>query len=188
MAGACNNKKRNDIIMNNKQIALAKKLHALAESGIGGEKQNAKQMLDALMVKYNLTMEDIEGEKISREEFRYKNGERKLLVQVIASVMGAKVQIFKERNRNLFYVECTKAEYANILASFEHYRNAYKRDLKIHFSAFIQKNEIFPTDGESVNTSELSEEERKMLYEVGIMMCGMRRQPLPRKRIEGGAL
>ena len=37
----------------------AKKLHALAERGVGGEKTNAQTMLDAFLVKHNLRMVDI---------------------------------------------------------------------------------------------------------------------------------
>ena len=46
-----------------KYIELAKKLKALADRGIGGEKINAEKMLNALMKKHKISIEDIEGEK-----------------------------------------------------------------------------------------------------------------------------
>ena len=49
--------------MNEKYIILAKKLKALADKGIDGERVNAQKMLDTLMRKHNLTITDIEGEK-----------------------------------------------------------------------------------------------------------------------------
>ena len=47
-----------------KNIELAKKLKALADKGIGGEKSNAEAMLNNLMKKHNITIEEIEGEKL----------------------------------------------------------------------------------------------------------------------------
>lgn len=41
-----------------------KKLQALSERGVGGEAVNAKQLLDRLLVKHNLTLEELKGEEL----------------------------------------------------------------------------------------------------------------------------
>ena len=47
-----------------KNIDLAKKLKALADRGVDGEKTNAEAMLNSLMKKHNITIEEIEGEEL----------------------------------------------------------------------------------------------------------------------------
>jgi hypothetical protein len=47
----------------NKIIELAKKLKALSTQGFGGEKINAEKMLQKIMVKHNLTIEDVAGRR-----------------------------------------------------------------------------------------------------------------------------
>ena len=45
---------------------LLKKIKALAEAGIGGEKKNAQEMLKKLMKKYKIKEKDIEIESIKK--------------------------------------------------------------------------------------------------------------------------
>ncbi len=46
-----------------KIITLAKKLHALAERGVGGEKINAEYKLKELCQKHNISLDDLESEE-----------------------------------------------------------------------------------------------------------------------------
>lgn len=50
-----------------KIIDRAKKLKELADRGVGGEKDNAKNMLDAHKAKYNITDQEISGHKYSQD-------------------------------------------------------------------------------------------------------------------------
>ena len=45
---------------NEKYLELARKLKALADKGIDGEKYNAQKQLDKIMKKYGIRMEDLE--------------------------------------------------------------------------------------------------------------------------------
>lgn len=60
------------------------RVKALAERGVGGEKENAEALLNRLMAKYGISEEDIE-DTAERDYFiRYHNfWERKLIVQVL---------------------------------------------------------------------------------------------------------
>lgn len=59
------------------------RVKALAERGVGGEKENAEALLNRLMAKYGISEEDIE-DTAERDYFiRYHNfWERKLIVQI----------------------------------------------------------------------------------------------------------
>lgn len=50
-----------------KAIDKAKKLKELATRGVGGEKENAKRMLDAHKEKHNISDAEIEGHKYSKD-------------------------------------------------------------------------------------------------------------------------
>jgi len=52
-----------------------KKLKALAERGIGGEKENAGQLLEKLCIKYGISQDDIDSpEERTNHWFKYKRG------------------------------------------------------------------------------------------------------------------
>ena len=60
-----------------------KKLHALAMRGVGGEKEQAQKILEKLMQKYGISLNDLDEEQIREFDIVY-HGEiaRKLLLQV----------------------------------------------------------------------------------------------------------
>ena len=70
----------------NKHIELAKKLKALADKGIGGEKVNAEKMLNDLLKKHNITIEDVEGEKTENYFFKVKPEDSNLFIQIVKRV------------------------------------------------------------------------------------------------------
>ena len=65
------------------------RVKALAERGVGGEKENAEALLNRLMAKYGISEEDIE-DTAERDYFiRYHNfWERKLIVQIAYKHLG----------------------------------------------------------------------------------------------------
>ena len=67
------------------------KLFALARQGVGGEKENAKSVLDKLLTKHGLTLEDLDSEQAEtiQCEFKFADAlERKLLLQVIFTALN----------------------------------------------------------------------------------------------------
>jgi len=75
--------KKND---ESKYIELGRKLKAIAERGIGGEKINAEKMLENLLKKHNLTIDDIEGEKTDNYFFMLKESEHQLWYKIVKYV------------------------------------------------------------------------------------------------------
>lgn len=98
------------------------RVKALAERGVGGEKENAEALLNRLMAKYGISEEDIE-DTAERDYFiRYHNfWERKLIVQIAYKHLGnghccGTVGTQSGRSHKKICVTCTPAQY--ILSDF----------------------------------------------------------------------
>lgn len=77
--------------MDEKTMQRIKKLQALAERGVGGEKDTAEKMLQRMMEKNGIqSLNELQSEEYEYTLFSY-NGkhERKLLAQCIYKVMTA---------------------------------------------------------------------------------------------------
>lgn len=54
-----------------KRLELLKKLKALADNGVGGERENAQAMLDKLLAKYDISAEALSDDEVSDHGFTY---------------------------------------------------------------------------------------------------------------------
>lgn len=144
-----------------------KKLQALAERGVGGEKDTAKRKLEKLLADNNIfSLEELEGDKVEYFLFSYKGEhEIQLLKQCVYKVLGAKTDRTTYRTRGtrqkLGYY-CTKAQKLEIELEFEFYRDAFYEELTVFMSAFIQKQGIFPPDAPKGSIDTLDERDLKM--------------------------
>lgn len=156
------------------------RVKALAERGVGGEKENAEALLNRLMAKYGISEEDIE-DTAERDYFiRYHNfWERKLIVQIAYKHLGSghccgTVGTQSGRPHKKICVTCTPAQYIEIEADFEFYKAAWEEELAIFYSAFISKNDIFPPP-ELASPSDDDEIDLVRLEKVRAMMSGDRK-------------
>lgn len=162
--------------MEEKTIQRIKKLKALAERGVGGEKETAAKMLQRLLEKNGIsTLEELEKDEAEYFLFSYKGKhEITLLKQCVYKVMGYSDHTTYYRTRGTrqkIGIYCTKAQRIEIELEFEFYRNVFYEELPIFMSAFIQAQGIFPTDAPQRNRDlwELSEDElRKLQIAAGI--------------------
>nr|WP_314462691.1 DUF2786 domain-containing protein [uncultured Clostridium sp.] len=144
-----------------------KKLQALAERGVGGEKDTAKRKLEKLLEDNNIfSLEELDEDKIEYFLFSYKGDhEIQLLRQCVYKVLGASTDRTAYRTRGtrqkLGYY-CTKAQKLEIELEFEFYRNAFYEELTVFMSAFIQKQGIFPPDAPKGSIDQLDEKDLKM--------------------------
>lgn len=143
--------------MEESKIELMKKLRALAERGIGGEKEGAQRKLEQLMKKYNIEEADLDDEKKEDFEFKYHNEfERRLLNQIMYKVIGSDFlnnQWHYRRGRGsktISGISCTKAEGIQIGIEYEFYTSLWKEEEDFFFSCFIQKHDIFQKDKEKM--------------------------------------
>ena len=157
-----------------KHIELAKKLKALAEKGIGGEKINAEKMLNDLLKKHNLTIEEIEGEKLNDFYFTITDKHNwSLLYQIIKGV-NFEIRCFGEipkskireyKLKGNYLIECTNSEYIEISAKYDFYLRLYKSELDTFLSAFIEANDL-GVDNPNKEVKELTKDEIKELYRI----------------------
>ena len=166
-----------------------KAVQALAERGDRGEKENAAAMLERLMKQYGITEAEIAEEHREIAWFRFKTPlERKLLNQVIYTVTGripyGCVGRYTGRTRKQIGIECTAAERLEIEISFEFYNAALEQELERFYSAFLQKNGIFPENAidELPEVPEIDVEEARR---ISMMMAGMD-EHTRRKMLESG--
>ncbi len=169
-----------------------KRVQALAERGVGGEKDSAAALLETLMARYDITEADISAEREELAWFRYKTDlEQRLLCQIIYSVTGKAasgcVGAYTGRKRKEVGVYCTAAERLEIEISFEFFNAAMGTELERFYSAFLIKNQIFPPPGKSEidipPPEERSDEEE---FKLSAMLAGMDTHTR-RKMIESGA-
>jgi hypothetical protein len=159
-----------------KYIELAKKLKALAEKGVGGEKVNAEKMLNDLLKKHNLKIEDIEGEQTIDYFFTLKKEEERLWGQVVARVNHEikKYGPFSAKKvkdlglQGNYMITCTVAEYVEIDSMLNIYQKLYKQELKIFFVAFCKANDLLVSHG-AKSTNELSKEDQELWLRANAM-------------------
>lgn len=160
-----------------KIITLARKLKALADKGVDGEKENAETMLLNLMEKHGITIEEIETEKTDSFFFTVDAKYRKLFVQICGNISKS-IKVYGEYNLKVqrqfktlgckpgnFSIESTFAQYLEVEAKFEFYKKAYDAELEIFYSAFIQSNHLY-VDSDSNEEKEYSAEEIARLRKI----------------------
>ena len=168
-----------------------KKLYALALRGVGGEKEQAQAILDKLLKKYAMTLDDLDDEVIQEYDLEYHGKEQdRILMQTAYKVTDDK-NAFNHLQynhsgracRTRLRVRCTAAQKAEIEFLFSFYVRLWEKEKEALLQAFFQKHRIFGNlkDGES--GAELSPEE---LLKLELMMKGLSdEQPL--KQLTGGA-
>lgn len=177
--------------MENKE-ELLKKIKALAERGVGGEKDSAQALLDRLMKKYGVTELDLETERVETAWFRYRDEmERRILSQIIFMVTGKYsfgcIGRHTNRPRKERGVDCTAAERLEIEANYEFFKEAMKQEFEVFFTAFCYKNNLYPSKNKvpPKDIDEMTPEEKARILKAGLMAEGMERHTL-QKMIEGG--
>ena len=155
--------------MDEKTIQRIKKLQALAERGVGGEKTTAQKKLAKLLKDNGInSLDELQKEKYEYTIFSY-NGkhEIKLLRQCMYKVMGAKSDRTAYKpygRRQKIGIYCTKAQKIEIELEFEFYRNVFYEELSTFMDAFIQAQKIFPEDAPVGDYDEFNERDMKIAF------------------------
>ncbi len=155
--------------MNDEKILdLAKKLKALAEQGVGGEKENATAILKSLMEKHGITLDSITEDVKKRRWFIVKTTQLKLIKQVVGSVIGGDFSYYVKQNiKTDIAFNLTDAEFIEIEAKFGFYWKKYEEDLRLFYSAFIQTNGLYAKpskdDDKSYTRKAITEEDLRIL-------------------------
>ena len=154
-----------------KHIELARKLKALAEKGVGGEKANAERMLSEFLQRHDLSEQDLEDEVVNRYFLNMTDDTGKLWIQVIRRVNRSipiygkyTAKIIKElRLTGNYMIKCTVAEYVEIEVMYETYSRLLKKEYEVFFRAFCTANDLLIAAGPDDNKAtpeELAEQRR----------------------------
>lgn len=174
--------------MNEQLLQLARKLKALADQGEGGEKRNAREMLESFMRKHKINYSMLESEVKREREYFVTDEQNQFFCQVVCNVMRSGFDIFllkgdKKKAKSRF-ITVTDQEFIEIDAKFTFYWHKWEQDVKTFYKAFIQKNELYSkqTDEENIeSTKKLTPQEKADLYRMAIMMDGLEKHRFVRQ-------
>lgn len=163
-----------------KQKALIKKVKALAERGVGGEKETAEKKLKVLMKKYGIESLELDEERLDDYDFKFSGSiEKKILRQVIYKVLRdpekMRESIFHYRygkgSKTTMIVNCTKAEEIEIRIQFDFYRDLWKEEQEVLLDAFIQHHRLFGIG--KADSRDLTPEEIERIKRMCMMGAGL---------------
>lgn len=133
------------------------KILALAEKGSEGEKITAQKLLDELLKKYELTLEDIaQSEEEKKVEICLRSEmEFNLLSQIIYKVKN--VSGFGKR----YIIKCTESQRIEINNQFEFYNKLFKKEYakekkkfrEDFFCAYVHKHKIWNESNDDEETT-----------------------------------
>ena len=140
--------KRAPQIQREKIAAKLKKIKALAERGVGGEKETAMRMYEDLKARYELEDEEIMLDAVTLHWFGYATElEEELLTQIFYKVTGGTtyhIYTGKYSRRKKRGCDCTEIEAAEITLLFNFYKAELKRELEAFMVAFRSGNNLYP--------------------------------------------
>ena len=178
-------------------IERLRKIKALSEEGVGGERAAAEQLLASMMKQYGISPDELEGDAVEYRLAYVGDGpyDYKLFVQIaykfhygpgkprIADLRKAPAKYKKQwadaglgpKNANVG-LHCTKAEFIEIVSIFELYKVDLVRQMAIFYYAYLDKNNLLlPVEGES---PDLTDEEIDRLLSAERMKTGIKKQEL----------
>lgn len=157
------------------------KILNLAKRGVGGEKDNAERMLNTLLEKHKLTLEELLDEDVKNMAwFRYKNKtEATILSHCCLKVIEGwdRNRWSSKTQRNQYGVCVTKAQEIEIGLMFEAHRKAFRIELEKQvdrlLAAYVHSNNLFsttPSEETESGTSEISMDELEAIIALARTM------------------
>lgn len=185
-----------DQIQREKALEKLGKIKALAERGVGGEKETALRMYKELMEKYDISEEEAEMAitDIEQRWFSYRTQPEKRLLSQIFYKVTRDANHFeykgKYKRRKKVAVNCTEIEALEIQLLFDFYREELEKEISVTVEAFIMRNHLYPDKTARVHfefperIGERSEEEKRMRKKAFFRSQGMDMKKPPRAEIE----
>lgn len=184
-------------------IERIRKVQVLASHGEAGERENAERRLHEMMMKYGITLEDLNNEKEEPTVHYYKyHGEngRELFAQVAAtrgclkfafigndehSKQAKQVRFAarheRPRGTNVAML-CTAIDFIEITTAYEIYQKSFDEHYKSFVYAFYAENNLFY--GNTDKSHVITDEERKMLARASTMRLGIERSEIHKQLTE----
>ena len=144
------------------------KIYALAQQGVGGEKENAEAILQRALAENNLTIEDLLQEQHCkyRRWFKYSNtSEQRLIVQILGKIQNKNMVtvLIKQKSKEIC-AELTHQETILACMLVDVYIKAFRKEAKklqtkqkeerkVLLTAFIHKHDIFSSQKQEGRSS-----------------------------------
>jgi hypothetical protein len=130
------------IELDDKKRALLEKLRALAERGIGGERENAQRKLDAMLAKCGISVEEFETDgDITLHWFTLPKF-RKLFLLIAADVLDVDTLQDRRFGRGVG-IECTPAQMVEIEMIYAAYRRRLEHEIEELKEAFCLRHDLY---------------------------------------------
>ena len=156
--------------MTEKELELIKKINALAQNGVGGEKINAEEKLKEYLKKHNISLEDLESLDSKIYYYKTPNPDTmyyRIFKQIVANF---KIDILCTGLKdNIIGFYLTAKENIELQARIDFYLARYKEDEQIFFESFIYKNNLYA----GIDESKPTEEDIKRFQKVLNMSTGL---------------
>ena len=122
-------------------IIIAKKLKALAEKSVGGEKDASTKKLGEFCIKHGLDADEYSIEIIKVASPFVGANEKLLLSCIMCMILEVDGVRGKIENDHLIF-QCTDRQYDDIMDAFSHYKKIYYDYVDGAMLAIINRNEI----------------------------------------------
>lgn len=163
--------------------ARIKKIYELAMKGVGGEKEVAQALLNKLLNKYKLNLDNIIDNDAKDIHFYKYHGkfQKTILIQTFYKVTNTAEYFTRGAERTKLGIECTASQKVEIDLLYDFYCTLWEKEQKALLSAFIQKHKIFgDSQKDASNSHKYTQEE---LDKMRSMMNGLSDET-PHLRIE----
>ena len=173
-----------------------RKVQALAEQGVDGEKESAEKRLAEMMEKYDITWEDLGKEEEIIFWYTAKGKDWKMLINQILGINGIR-HAFVEPNgqdKNTKFLRscadrprganvvmiCSRVKFIELTTAYEIYQRSFDEHYESFIYAFLFRNNLLGTGGGDHQTTP---EEQRMLERSTMMLSGIEKAQI-HKQIE----
>ncbi len=147
-----------------------KKLAVIAERGEENERQTALGLLQRLLQKYNLSVQDLINTDLIVREFSYSSRDNLTILSQCIWSINPDAQVSFDSGKNKVYVKLKSSDYIEVVEKFLYYYPLYEKEKMKLMLAFICKHRLTTTSTQCANNENMSNEEAK---QVALMMSGM---------------
>lgn len=154
--------------MDDKTKELVRRLKALAERGIDGEKVTAEKFLKSLMKKFGFSEQDLVSEEVTPHTFIINKHQMKLFIQIVCKITDTNgVRIGKVRYaksgrlvKDSIAINLTAVQAVEIQLQYEFYWKLFCEELDVFTLAFFTQNELYSETHTKDSYEEATAEER----------------------------
>ena len=171
-----------------------RKMKALANAGVGGERENAEKLLEELAARHGINLDDLEGDEVEKYVVKFSQTWQRDLFNQLMGVMrqekAERGETLREKELELWkrrfgtkycmvtenYTYATKCDWIELSAKFEVLKADYKRQQKSFYLAFLMANDLLTDPND--DAPEPTPEQEKAYKAAAFMSMSIERTSL----------